>query len=1403
MAGDSTANSRSSSRSAGAAAPVLVPLGVLAGRPDIPLDRPVTTIGSSEVSRLRLVSRTVSRSHALLVNNNGVIYVADLASRTGVIVNGKVVHDCELKTDDELQIGKFLFRYRSPTRIKPTASVPAPPPAVVIVVGLPAIAIPGRISLIGRRDISLVPLENDQAVSAAHAVVFQMSGEWYIRDLASRTGTIVNDRPIHQQALQFGDRIQIGASTILFQPAKAETAVEETAQEEEAPAAELSDDVSPALETPVLSDDSELIPLADETPAPSQPQSVAAEKAVEDALPLEQEIPPEPVAEEIVTKSASEPAEIAEIVPADEPIALAVEPAIESLEISRDTLPEVKPEMPVAETTFVPPLSSVTSEDNRPGASAEAKSGDKDAENPSESPTESPAVESEIERAKPDDFVFVPASEPVDPKTVPEVIFWGDPELDSAAEQAVIAATAHHAAPRSAPPEQIAPTSESATPVATEPDKAEETLPAMPDFLDTAEEVSLAESSDELDSSELDSSELDSSELDSGDLASSDETLPLDMDNPFAEADLEKMPEAPSAIDTASESADDEFWKSMSVEESEECPAITSMEPSAATDAGHAVVNEFIPGDTAAIAEEDASEHIESPDKSSALGGSSTEAADDEIAVGLDLIEDGSEEEFGTVDDLLLAEPPTEPQPVAEISRPAEEAKDDKLDDLDLLDFAEPDEHPKSDEHAKSHEHPEPAQQPPAAPRSGPTIFGLDFEGASVMGGMPLKLQSPPPPAKPVTVFDATSNTRAGLGDLASTAPAAPPAQPPIEPTLPVSKRPITPPRPAKNPIAPPAPPALTGLVSDSRDTWGSTPEIPPTPRQAARAAVAAPATPTTSAFNAPGAKPRTLDVFSQMTAPIGIEVFGGRSGNPANIQLPEAKDNRAIDKNPDNRNPAPPPGTTLPVAAIPMRRPGSKIPLLLILMVLLPAAVFAVVFRFVPIAAKVVGTLDFAGQDRLPAQDARIFMVEQKKRLMSEEIRSTARALLTTDGIDPGPTDDPISYNRAVESPAAIGWSGKTLQFEYATSDPKAGPKQIAAILEALRLKDKDLDDTRARAQLAVEDADAQRMHIKTQADLLAEQRRAQSVLAQDRPSKAVIDQLDAEATRLNQRWSDSKTIRQASASVLDELRKQDPRKAVDVDADPEVVDLRKQLAPLNDQIAKLKQASSTATPAVADASGNGAATQPADADPLLTLLQQQANQLSLKLDHRQAELKADAALTPAQRQANLQSAIENMSIKLTALEHEEADDKTSAEQATAAADAAHRKLDAARLADARVDDLLQKEEAAKKDLQDAVANENDKQAALDACVTVVRDAKPQTSITETSDPRMAFSLLGSGVLVALLVWAIIAEASRPGMGSSMSAAQAAPRQRPIPWPQPHQLQTLESGKEPEPGAS
>ena len=79
----------------------------------VPLARDEITIGRLEGNTIRLTERNVSRRHARLLRQNGALYIEDLASFTGVRVNGtKIAAATALREGDEVQIGDYRIALR-------------------------------------------------------------------------------------------------------------------------------------------------------------------------------------------------------------------------------------------------------------------------------------------------------------------------------------------------------------------------------------------------------------------------------------------------------------------------------------------------------------------------------------------------------------------------------------------------------------------------------------------------------------------------------------------------------------------------------------------------------------------------------------------------------------------------------------------------------------------------------------------------------------------------------------------------------------------------------------------------------------------------------------------------------------------------------------------------------------------------------------------------------------------------------------------------------------------------------------------------------------------------------------------------------------------------------------------
>src|SRR5438270_11590834 len=92
--------------------PALIPLGHHQGKPPIPLMRPVTLVGSRQNAHLHLLSRQISKAHALILSHEGKVYIRDLASRTHVYVNGQETREADLNDGDIIKIGSFTFRFQ-------------------------------------------------------------------------------------------------------------------------------------------------------------------------------------------------------------------------------------------------------------------------------------------------------------------------------------------------------------------------------------------------------------------------------------------------------------------------------------------------------------------------------------------------------------------------------------------------------------------------------------------------------------------------------------------------------------------------------------------------------------------------------------------------------------------------------------------------------------------------------------------------------------------------------------------------------------------------------------------------------------------------------------------------------------------------------------------------------------------------------------------------------------------------------------------------------------------------------------------------------------------------------------------------------------------------------------------
>jgi hypothetical protein len=83
---------------------------------EIELRQPVTVIGRGTDADVRITDQAVSRRHAELRANNGVVTLNDLKSTNGTLVNGSRITTTTLADGDELRIGETVLIFHEPRR---------------------------------------------------------------------------------------------------------------------------------------------------------------------------------------------------------------------------------------------------------------------------------------------------------------------------------------------------------------------------------------------------------------------------------------------------------------------------------------------------------------------------------------------------------------------------------------------------------------------------------------------------------------------------------------------------------------------------------------------------------------------------------------------------------------------------------------------------------------------------------------------------------------------------------------------------------------------------------------------------------------------------------------------------------------------------------------------------------------------------------------------------------------------------------------------------------------------------------------------------------------------------------------------------------------------------------------
>lgn len=214
------------------------------GGRSFPLDRDNVSIGRSPDNNVVLADPRVSQYHARIRRQGPAYYLFDLGSTNGTWVNDQPFQRLLLMDGDQIRLGDTVLVFRQMDERRP--SVPEGLASPIKGHGLPdktvllrpsrqasaflvvktgprpghAYPLQPEVTTIGRDFQNDIIIE-DSAVSRQHAKIRLESDQpgkerFFIYDLATPNGTLVNGEKILKQALEDGDEIEIGQTTLVF-----------------------------------------------------------------------------------------------------------------------------------------------------------------------------------------------------------------------------------------------------------------------------------------------------------------------------------------------------------------------------------------------------------------------------------------------------------------------------------------------------------------------------------------------------------------------------------------------------------------------------------------------------------------------------------------------------------------------------------------------------------------------------------------------------------------------------------------------------------------------------------------------------------------------------------------------------------------------------------------------------------------------------------------------------------------------------------------------------------------------------------------------------------------------------------------------------------------------------------
>jgi pSer/pThr/pTyr-binding forkhead associated (FHA) protein len=209
------------------------------GRPDVHtlhVDDAFAFIGRDEECAVRLAGADIGRHHAYLQAVAGQFVVVDLGSRTGIRQNGRAVRTALLSSGETVDVGPYTLRvaraagadfHELPTDHEIHRS--NPPIALAFMNQARPVdpwTIDTPVTLIGSAKPCRIRLEHS-TVAPQHCAIIRGFTRWWVVDLNSQAGTVVDHEPAPYANLKPGAQLGIGRYRIeIRKPKPAESVIQ-------------------------------------------------------------------------------------------------------------------------------------------------------------------------------------------------------------------------------------------------------------------------------------------------------------------------------------------------------------------------------------------------------------------------------------------------------------------------------------------------------------------------------------------------------------------------------------------------------------------------------------------------------------------------------------------------------------------------------------------------------------------------------------------------------------------------------------------------------------------------------------------------------------------------------------------------------------------------------------------------------------------------------------------------------------------------------------------------------------------------------------------------------------------------------------------------------------------------